>query len=885
MRGSLSIETAITDALEEYAEKAQSNNGLSRRLFVDDAVQGFGFVDLCRQNFDVVLMNPPFGNPSANTKEYLQTNYPTYGGDLLTAFISRTTDFSPTGRTGAIVSRAPFYLPTYGNWRAETLFLNHSLTLALDLGANVLDSALVETLCVVLDATGDTNATVVRLNRTDPPSRGRELVSQISQYNGANTTSEMFHPDIQDLTKIPGMPFVYSVARQLRRLFEAGKSLSPNVASVEQGLSTKNDFRYLRLAIEVPPTDIRPTKWGYLAKGGEYRPYFDDIYLVVKAHFQFAELAADLVAKYPYLKGNPAWVLHPEAQYLKGGLTYPERTTSGFSPRILPENCYFSHVGLAIICDNHDAEYEVLAWLLSRPVQLQIEVQAGSADAVESGSAARHYSKSLISNLRIPEFGALRMHVEAVKRIAQLIGASDLFEEVTSRFVCPWHPSSLSNSVRVMGRDLYDWKEQKSLNALETHATLEEVIESIYWGEDRSVLDDEVRTRLAQLPMAEPDDDLLRQAYTTSMDGLVDLCVDVVGAHRSISKKTFVCDRRLELTSVLCQTQPTMIAKHRKMAELYPPKTDSEFAKRLVSYCVGVVFGRWELSAATSNIEEQIAVDPMATLQPISPGMKEFDYQLAVHSKTHEYPRGESQVIISDIRDKDSSEPSSESEFNICVSGVIEQIWPEQWEHVEQEIEQVLGVSQLGRYLGNPSGFFTDHLARYTRSRRKAPIYWPLSTESGSYTLWVYYPRLTDQTLYECVNEHVDPKLKEIGADTRRVRGKGASDRDVQDRLGDLEELRREMQMMRNELLRVAALPYKPNQNDGVLITAAPLWKLIPHRAWRRELQKCWKALESGDYDWAHLALSLWPDRVREKCRNDKSIAIAHELENLYEVG
>ena len=38
------------------------------------------------------------------------------------------------------------------------------------------------------------------------------------------------------------------------------------------------------------------------------------------------------------------------------------------------------------------------------------------------------------------------------------------------------------------------------------------------------------------------------------------------------------------------------------------------------------------------------------------------------------------------------------------------------------------------------------------------------------------------------------------------------------------------------------------------------------------------------DYDWAHLAYSLWPDRVREKCKTDRSLAIAHGLEDLCEV-
>jgi hypothetical protein len=47
--------------------------------------------------------------------------------------------------------------------------------------------------------------------------------------------------------------------------------------------------------------------------------------------------------------------------------------------------------------------------------------------------------------------------------------------------------------------------------------------------------------------------------------------------------------------------------------------------------------------------------------------------------------------------------------------------------------------------------FFAFHLQRYSKSRRKAPIYWP--STSGSYTLWVYYPSLTSQTLYTAIND------------------------------------------------------------------------------------------------------------------------------------
>jgi len=45
-----------------------------------------------------------------------------------------------------------------------------------------------------------------------------------------------------------------------------------------------------------------------------------------------------------------------------------------------------------------------------------------------------------------------------------------------------------------------------------------------------------------------------------------------------------------------------------------------------------------------------------------------------------------------------------------------------------------------------------------------------------------------------------------------------------------------------------------------------------------------WHKLEAGDYDWAHLAYTLWPDRVREVCKRDRSIAIARGLEELCQV-
>ena len=69
-------EAKVVDALRNYAEKAQNGQRLQRRLFAEDAVRGFAFVDLCHKRFDVVLMNPPFGEPSKLSKVFVEKGFP-----------------------------------------------------------------------------------------------------------------------------------------------------------------------------------------------------------------------------------------------------------------------------------------------------------------------------------------------------------------------------------------------------------------------------------------------------------------------------------------------------------------------------------------------------------------------------------------------------------------------------------------------------------------------------------------------------------------------------------------------------------------------------------------------------------------------------------------
>jgi hypothetical protein len=227
----------------------------------------------------------------------------------------------------------------------------------------------------------------------------------------------------------------------------------------------------------------------------------------------------------------------------------------------------------------------------------------------------------------------------------------------------------------------------------------------------------------------------------------------------------------------------------------------------------------------------------------------------------------------------DEGHPNGIVEYVRAVARVI---WGGRADRVEEEACERLGVKSLRDYFRRPSGFFADHLKRYSKGGRRAPIYWPLSTASGSYTLWLYYPALTDQTLYTAANDFVGPKREDVGRVAQALRSRTDRSRDEERRLEQSQDLELELQELQDELLRLAPR-WRPDFDDGVQITAAPLWRLFRHKPWQKVLKETWTKLDTGEYDWAHLAMTYWPERVRARCRTDKSLAIAHGLEELYD--
>lgn len=281
------------------------------------------------------------------------------------------------------------------------------------------------------------------------------------------------------------------------------------------------------------------------------------------------------------------------------------------------------------------------------------------------------------------------------------------------------------------------------------------------------------------------------------------------------------------------------------------PIEASDQSTDLLSWAVGVSFGRFDWRLATKERAEPLVPEPFDALPATSPGM------LPEGSEPFHRHQG---ILVDD--------PGHRHDLARLVEDVLGQVGVTPNVDVRNWLQ---------------SQFFDVHVRRYSRSRRKAPIYLPLATSSGSYTVWLYYPRVDHQTLYTVVNDFVEPKLKQVEGDLAplRVKGKNRS-REDERRYEALQFLEQELIELRDQVLKLAP-SYKPSYDDGVQVAAAPLWPLFRNKSWQKFLKETWTKLEKGEYDWAQLAMNYWPDRVGERCKTDKSLAIAHGLEHLYQ--
>ena len=287
-------------------------------------------------------------------------------------------------------------------------------------------------------------------------------------------------------------------------------------------------------------------------------------------------------------------------------------------------------------------------------------------------------------------------------------------------------------------------------------------------------------------------------------------------------------------------------------------------AQEIVQELVGMAFGRWDIGYAQHK-------KPLPEFGDVFDALP-FMPEVSLKNPDADYPVN---VPTDGIL---SNDPSSDLCLAARVREVIHLIWgQDRADDIEYELCGLIGCNSLQAYFENANGFFAYHFKRYTKSHRKAPIYWPVSSADGNITYWVYYPKLSHNTLPALVLKLRHEVTNERNAINAAL---AAHDREAEnehrERLLQIEDMMHRLEELNNR-------GYKPNHDDGVPVTAAPLAAFFQLRVWRQECEQNLEKLDQGEYDWSHLAMTLYRARVTEKCKKDWCLALTHGLEAICE--
>lgn len=649
--------------------------------------------------------------------------------------------------------------------------------------------------------------TFFRLLHVPIEAKGDALAERIAALNAAGAVEETYTLDPAAFAQIPGSPFAYWVGDSIRRLFTDLLCVESENRAVRLGDHPDNQERYLRLFWETPPVDRGTNrKWLPYQKGGTFSPYYADIYLLVdwdptrETYYDF--------------HGRPGRSSEHPSNYqffLRAGVTWPRRPHRQVSFRVMPSGCIFADNGPAILCSEPDI-LPLLAVLNSTLIRFLASLSMSRG--TEGSGQTQTYEVGIVQRLPFPRLiaPATRLNLSSLASEAHdLQRDRDRPNETTHAFCLPGlvtHRNATTLREASAALDAEAAARQSRLAVIQ--AQIDDIVFDLYG-------------------LNEEDRALVRQETGNSK-------LDPGDEGADDKDEADVEDDEIE------NRQSSIVNR----------------VQDLLMWCVGVAFGRWDIRKALDPSLLPPLGGPFDPLPRYAPGALIDDSRFAINDflgAQSSIENRQSKIPSDGILVDDPAHPS---DIVRRVREVLELLWGGRAEAIEDEACEILGVKTLREYFRDPRRFFAYHIKRYSKSRRKAPIYWLLQSERRKYGIWLYYHRITPITLYIAGRDYADGKialergrLEDLRAGLEALSGTARRNRERE--IERQEKLVAEVTAFGKTLDKIALANLPPDPNDGVLISIAPLHPLVP---WG-EAARMWEALRSGQYGWSRMAKQM----------------------------
>ena len=362
------------DKLRELFANNPNQNHEQPDLFIDMRTRlntTINIAEVLSNTYDVSVTNPPYmggGKMDPPLKKYVQKNYPISKADLFSVFIEKMIELtSNIGYIGMITMHSWMFLSNFEKLRKE--IQNHTIINMAHLGTRAfgdIGGEVVQTTTFILQKAKREEYLGSYERLVDYGSQDDKENMYLEMVNGKDE-NDIYHVDQSNFNKIPGSPIAYWISQKSFKLFS--KEKLGDISQTRLGMATSDNKKFVRFWYEIDLNNIgfnyknrqvaeeSAKKWFPYDKGGEFRKWFGNNYLVVNWEKDGIE-----IRNFKNKSGKVRSHNYNLDYIFKSGLTWSALTSGNLSIRYTTVGHLFDNAGSKLFTNDSNI-FRILGYL------------------------------------------------------------------------------------------------------------------------------------------------------------------------------------------------------------------------------------------------------------------------------------------------------------------------------------------------------------------------------------------------------------------------------------------------------------------------------------------------------------------------------------------